>query len=405
MVERNQHLKKNIIKEIYFNKCLSIAALSIQLNKSIPIIFKMVNELLEEGIISDNGFAPSTGGRRAAVYSLKSDMQYIVAVAMDQLITRIALMDSTYNTIIGTVEQIELPLNKNKAALNTLTRSIKKFIKESEIEKDKIIGIGIAMPGFIDAKKGMNHSFLESDESIADIICKATGLPVFIDNDSSLIAFAELKFGNGIGKANAMVVNIGWGVGLGIILNSKLYRGHNGFAGEFSHISLFSNNKLCSCGKVGCLETETSLLVIIEKARQGLNEGRNSILKDQILNVDVESAFKLIINAAKKGDQFAIELISKAAYEIGRGVSILIHLLNPEIIILSGRGAIAGDIWKTRVQQAINEYSIPSLASNIKIEISQLNHQAELIGAAALVMENYGEANFHHSKSNRAIYQ
>ncbi len=89
-----------------------------------------------------------------------------------------------------------------------------------------------------------------------------------------------------------MVINIGWGVGLGMILNSKLFRGENGFAGEFSHISLFSNNKLCSCGKMGCLETETSLFVIIEKAKQGLNDGRTSVLKTRFLML----MLKLLLN-------------------------------------------------------------------------------------------------------------
>jgi predicted NBD/HSP70 family sugar kinase len=323
---------------------------------------------------------------------------------MDQFVTRIALMDMN-NTVIGNMEKIDLPLANNENALQLLITGIDKFINKPGISKEKIIGIGIGMPGFIDAKKGLNYSFLESDKSICDSVCATTGLPVFIDNDSSLVALAELKFGAGIRRKNAMVINISWGVGLGMILNSKLYRGENGFAGEFSHISLFSNNKLCSCGKMGCLETETSLAIIVEKARQGLTDGRTSVLKDQVFNIDIETAFELIVNAAIKGDQFAIELISKAAYEIGRGVSILIHLLNPELIILSGRGALAGKLWKAPMQQAINEYSIPRLAAHTEIEISPLQHQAELIGAAALVMENFESIDIKNVRHSLSIYQ
>jgi len=392
MGPKNDFFKKEIIKQLYFNKTLSITDLSINLNKSIPIIIKTVSELINEGKVIEMGLAPSTGGRRASMYSLRSDVNYTVAVAMDQFITRIALMDMA-NNFIGPVKKIELKLAKNDNALNVLVSSIVSFVNETKINKDKIIGIGIGMPGFIDAKKGLNYSFLESTRGINQVISEATGLPVFIDNDSSLTALAELKFGLGTTKKNAMVINIGWGIGLGMILNSNLYRGENGFAGEFSHISLFSNNKLCSCGKMGCLETETSLLVIIEKAKQGLLNGRNSILKDQIFDVDIETAFELIAKASQKGDQFAIEIISKAAYEIGRGVSILIHLLNPSVIILSGRGAQAGKVWKAPIQQAVNEYSIPSLAAHTEIEISSIEHNAELIGAAALVMENFERHN------------
>ncbi|MEP6467871.1 MAG: ROK family protein, partial [Parafilimonas sp.] len=360
---RKKLIKKEILKLLYFNKYLSIAALSTSLSKSIPVVLKIVSELIEEGLIIETGFAPSTGGRRAVMYSLKAGLQYIVAVSVDQFVTRIALMDMT-NAIIGNIEKIDLPLAKNENALQQLITCIDDFINAVPVSKEKIIGIGIGMPGFIDAKKGLNYSFLETSKSICDSVYEVTKLPVFIDNDSSLVALAELKFGAGMHKKNAMVINIGWGVGLGMILNSKLYRGANGFAGEFSHMSLFSNNKLCSCGKMGCLETETSLFIIVEKARQGLTDGRTSVLKDRIFDIDVESAFELIVNAAKKGDQFAIELISKAAYEIGRGVSILIHLLNPEIIILSGRGSLAGKLWNAPMQQAINEYSIPRLAAH-----------------------------------------
>lgn len=404
MVMRNRLIKKEILKLLYFNKHFSIASLSSSLNKSIPLVLKIVGELIEEGFVIETGYAPSTGGRRAVKYSLKKDLQYIIAVSMDQFVTRIALMDID-NTIIGNIQKIDLPLAKNENALQLLITTIDDFIKESGISKEKIIGIGIGMPGFIDAKKGLNYSFLESGKSICDSVCEVINIPVFIDNDSSLVALAELKFGTGVNKKNAMVINIGWGVGLGMILNSKLYRGENGFAGEFSHISLFSNNKLCSCGKMGCLETETSLLVIVEKAKQGLTDGRTSVLKDKIFDIDIETAFELIVNAAKKGDQFAIELISKAAYEIGRGVSILIHLLNPELIILSGRGSLAGKLWKAPMQQAINEYSIPRLAAHTEIEISPLQHQSELIGAACLVMENLENIDLKSIKPSLSIYQ
>lgn len=382
-------LNKEIIKQLYFNQFLSATALSNGLNKSIPVVLKEIGKLVEEGQLIENGLAPSTGGRRALTYSLQPNSQYIVAVAMDQLITRIALLDSN-NNIVGSIEKIELVLAKNNAALPELIEHIKNFIRKSGKNEDRIIGIGIGMPGFVDVKKGLNYSFLDSgNQNICNLICEATHLPTFIDNDSSITALAELKFGSCKGKTNALVINIGWGVGLGMILHSELFRGSNGFAGEFSHIALFSNNQLCSCGKMGCLETETSLSVIIEKAKAALNTGRNSVLQNQIFEVDPETAFERIVKAAQNGDQLSIEVISKAGYEIGRGIAILIHLLNPEVIVLSGRGAIAGKLWKAPIEQAIYEFSIPRLAADTEIELSILDYKAELIGAAALVMENY----------------
>ena len=104
-----------------------------------------------------------------------------------------------------------------------------------------------------------------------------------------------------------------------------------------------------------------------------------------------------------KGDKFAVELLSETAYNIGRGVAILIHLLNPELIVLSGRGAVAGKIWKTPIQQAINEHCIPRIAENTKIEISSLGYEAELIGAAALVMEHFDSLETSKAKFQKKI--
>jgi predicted NBD/HSP70 family sugar kinase len=388
MTEKNQLYKKKIIKHLYFSNMLSCADLSDKINKSLPVTTKMLGKLIEEGWVTETGFAASTGGRRAVMYSLLPDVLYVVSVAMDQLITRIAILNMQ-NKQVAATELFELPLLKNPRALDTLTEKIEEVISRSGISKNSIAGVGIGMPGFVDSAKGMNYTFLEPEQgTLTQYLSSKIRLPVFIDNDSRLIALAELMFGAARTKKNAMVINVGWGVGLGMILNGDLFRGHNGFAGEFSHIPLFLNNKLCSCGKSGCLETETSLLVVIEKANKGLKEGKISLLKE--LSVEhAEQAFQDIIKAAGKGDKFAVEILSESGYNIGRGVAILIHLLNPELVILSGRGSSAGKIWQAPIQQALNEHCIPRLASNTEIEISSLGYQAEITGAAALVMENF----------------
>jgi predicted NBD/HSP70 family sugar kinase len=199
-----------------------------------------------------------------------------------------------------------------------------------------------------------------------------------------------------------MIINISWGVGLGMVLKGELFRGYNGFAGEFSHIPLFTNNKLCSCGKSGCLETETSLLRIVEKACEEIGKGRLSSIKN-LLPGQMEETANEMMTAARNGDQLAVELISEAGYNIGRGVAILIHLLNPELIVLSGRGSMAGKLWLAPIQQAINEHCIPKIAENTEVQLSQLGHQAELMGAAALVMENFEKLERSATKSENMM--
>ncbi|MEP7377660.1 MAG: ROK family transcriptional regulator [Chitinophagaceae bacterium] len=376
-----------IFREFYFSGTISCADLSERIGKSLPLTMKILNELIEEGYVKESGYAPSSGGRRPITYTIKPDTIYILSVAMDQLVTRISLMDIHNNHVAG-VEKFELPLQKNPAALSMLAEKMEEVIRKSGIDRKKIIGAGIGMPGFIDSKKGINYTFLEAaDKTISQYLSSQLNIPVYIDNDSSLIALAEFRFGAARRQKNAMVLNIGWGIGLGMILNGELFRGHNGFAGEFSHMPLFNNNKLCSCGKTGCLETEASLLVVIEKAVEGLKTGRLSGLGKNFPSGHFEQDWEAIVNASLKGDQYVVELLSEAAYNIGRGVAILIHLVNPESVILSGRGTLAGKVWQAPIQQALNEHCIPRLAVNTSVAVSTLGYQAELIGSAALVME------------------
>jgi len=399
MITKTSYFKRKIIKELCFGNVLSAQQIALKVNRSLPVATKLLSELVQEGMIQESGFALSTGGRRPQMYSLSQGKIFVISVAMDQFITTIALIDAQ-NHQISHAKKCNINLFENPNNLDGLIACLEAFITDASIEKEKIVGIGIGMPGFVDVSKGVNYSFLDNDnKSIPEYLEQLIGIPVFIDNDSSLIALAESKLGAAKNRRNAMVINFGWGIGLGMILNHQLFRGNNGFAGEFSHVHLFDNNKLCECGKSGCLETEASLMVVIEKAREALREGRISAIRN--ISDDFEEALSTIIRAALKGDQLAVELLSEVAYNIGRGIAILIHILNPELVVISGRGATAGNILLAPMQQAITKYCIPRLASYMQMVVSPFSANAELIGGAALVIENY-EKNLHHSIKSSA---
>ena len=388
--KKNTKLYSDIIKQFYYSKTMSCADLSLRIDKSIPLVTKAINFLMEKGFVLEKGLAESTGGRRPLMYTLKEDQINIVAVAMDQLSTRIVILDVN-NKHATAIEVVDLKLRNNPNSLTELTKLIDRHIKRSGIKRDQIFGVGIGMPGFVDSKEGINYTYLKPrDKSLSEYIADELQLPVFIDNDSSLVALAEQKFGLASTISNAMVVNVSWGIGLGMIINGELFRGHNGFAGEFSHIPISESGLLCSCGKQGCLEAEASLLAVTEKAIVGIAGGRISSLvytEGQSI-VEVGEA---LLEAAVNGDQFAIEMLSDAAYKIGRGLSILIHIMNPKAIILSGRGVKVGKLLLAPIQQALNQYCIPRLAAEMQLLISDIGFDAELVGAAVLVMENFGE--------------
>ncbi len=388
-IEKGHLLRADIIKKLYYRSPLSLTELSKMTKKSLPLVTKVVNGLVQDGYVREQGLAPSTGGRRASLFLLNPEMQrYIVSVAMDQLTARMVIYDLS-NAIVLPIKTLELSITDDPDAVDKLVSFIYEHVEASGIDKEKLLGIGIGMPGFISVEDGVNHSHLKTKDGshLGKYLMAKLGLPVFMDNDSSLIAMAELNFGAAVGKRDVMVANIGWGTGLGMIINGQLYRGSSGYAGEFSHIPLSNTNNLCSCGKRGCLQVETSLLVMTQRAKAEIEAGAatsmRELFKDQSRNIG-----ELFLEAASQYDPLAVSILSDAAFLIGKGLATLIHIMNPECIVLSGRGAIAGKILLPPIQQAINEFCIPRIADQTSIVLSELAADAELLAAASLVIEH-----------------
>ncbi|RAJ32195.1 ROK family protein [Pedobacter cryoconitis] len=382
-------LRVDIIKQLYYKKPLSLTELSKLTVKSLPLVTKVVNDLVLEGYVQEQGLGPSTGGRRASLFLLNIEKQrYVISVATDQFTVRMIIYDLA-NKIILPIKKLELDILDDEEAVDKLVSFIAENINASGIDKKNFLGIGIGMPGFISAEEGVNYTHLKTKDGshLGKYLTAKLKLPVFIDNDSRLIANAELFFGAAVGMKDVMVVNIGWGTGLGMIINGNLYRGNSGYAGEFSHIPLSNTNSLCSCGKRGCLEVETSLLVMTQKAKLAMEAGEatsmTELFKDENRNTG-----ELFLEAARNHDPLAVSILSEAAFHIGKGVATLIHIMNPECIVLSGRGAAAGKILLPPIQQAINEFCIPRIAAQTSIVLSELAADAELLAGASLVIEH-----------------
>ncbi|WP_447639766.1 MULTISPECIES: ROK family protein [Chitinophagaceae] len=379
--------KARIVRQLYFENRLSCLDLSVALGKSVPVVTKLVNELMTAGWLEEAGQAPSSGGRRPMLYSLKKKDCYIVAVAMTRMGMNVCLWD-IQNQLVVAPEYFDLDLTKDSKAVDMIIEKINTVIQKSKVAHADILGVGISMPGFIDVIKGVNYSYLEMPDgpSLREYLSEKIRLPVYIDNDSSVLALAELRFGQAAGRREVMVINIGWGVGLGMIVDGKLFRGYSGFAGELSHIPISDSDKLCSCGKRGCLEVEATLLVATRQAIAQIRSGKMTGIKttDNLYEMS-----ERLMQAANKGNQDAIGIFSEMGYKIGKALAILIHIQNPELIILSGRGAAIGRLLLAPIQQALNKYCIPRLYKNTQLNVSQLGKNNALIGAGALVMEYF----------------
>ncbi len=385
---RNMQLKTSILREVYYKGAVSLTDLSKQVHKSLPVVSQAVTELVEQEILLESGVAPSTGGRRPVMFHHNPEsLNYMVCVAMDQFVARVAVYDQLRER---RTPIFELLLNQFSEGqwVNELLDVIEDQLTRSGIARARILGVGVGMPGFVNSSKGINESLKVGERfNLRDYMSKELELPVFIENDSSLIALAELRFGLGRRVKNIMVVNIGWGTGLGMIINGELYRGHSNHAGEFSHIPLSQGESLCSCGKRGCLEVETSILSMVAKIENRIAEGEDSIF-NKLISDKTKVAGDHFMNAAVKGDPLAVSILSESAYALGKGISTLIHILNPEKVVLSGRGSQAGKMYLPAIQQAINVFCIQRISDHTSVEVSGIGHEAELIGAGCLVIDN-----------------
>lgn len=381
-------LKEKILIHLYYQKELSIAELAKSLSKSTPIVTKAINDLLDQGIIVDKGLAASTGGRRAALYALSDNVDHLImSVSIDQFYTSIHISNLRQEILHKKVD-IALDLSEPTAS-NKILEELKIIINQHNIDSAKIIGIGISMPGFVNTTLGVNDSFPDHEpiHHLKNIVEKELKIQTIIDNDSRCVAWAEKEFGGGVNSTHTLVINLNWGVGLGIIINGEIFTGATGFAGEFSHIPLSNTNSLCSCGKRGCLEVEASLKSAIEQTEMAIQQGEYSIYSTLIKTVSNKN--NALIEAAKIGDQLVIYNIGRIGFMIGKGISTLLHILNPNKVIISGRGAEIGHILSPQIQNAINEFSIPRIAKMTEIEISNLHKTAQQKGTTALVVEHY----------------
>lgn len=387
-------MRAAIIKSFYFRGAQSVADIAHRMYKSIPSVTKIINELLSDEILVENGHAPSTGGRRAARYILNKDKTpCFIAVAIDQYSISANIFD-IHNTALCDPLFVQSNFH-SPSFFDELCQLIQNLLDKSKELKKEIGNISLTIPGFVNNQTGINDSF-PTDSPFYDLtkrIQEVFDKEAYVQNDSSAIATAESMFGAAKGISEALIINFNWGVGLGIIVDNRLFTGHNGFAGEFSHIPLTHSSKLCSCGKRGCLEVEASLLAAIEFAEHQIKEGKTSVLSSLPASHAIPEKGEALIQAARHGDQLAINAANKSAYMLGKGIATLIHILNPEKIIISGRGAQFGTLILPQIQSAIHEFAIPKLAKQSKIEISNKPEVIQLLGTVCLAVENFNWSN------------
>jgi N-acetylglucosamine repressor len=387
--------KHKLIKHLFNLGASSVSTLCEIMDISTPSVLKLLTALIDEGWIEKKGYGISIGGRKPDLYCLKDKKIRILCIDIELFHTKIAIIDNNYNFVLD-VKTILLPISKSRIDFfNILNTHIQDILKSANINNQQLIGCSVGMPGLIDAEKGENYSyFLSNGENISLTAAfeKMLNLPVVIQNDVNGSSMAEFMHGMAKGKQNVLVLLMDWGVGLGIIMDGKLRQGTCGFSGELGHISFVENGALCYCGKHGCLETIASGNALSEMAKEGILSGKNSML-NKLSNEELERIEPaVIIKAANKGDQYAIQLLSNVGTNMGKGISMLIQLFNPELIILSGKIAEAKQYITLPMQQAINMYCMTQIREKTTIVSSELGENSRLLGYTASGIDQFLEA-------------
>ena len=380
---KNKILKGLIFKFLDQTESASINEISKEINISVPKTTSLITELIEEGLISDYGKFESTGGRKANLYGLIGDAGFILGVDVKKYYINIGPLNFK-KQLINQKSRIAFKLDNTAESLNQLIQIIQNFIKEVGIKKDKILSLGINLSGRINHTKGYSYTFFHfQEEPLSEIIQEKIGIKTYLENDSRAMAFGEFCNGEVNTEKNVLFVNLDYGIGLGILIDGKVYYGKSGFSGEFGHIPFFNNEIICHCGKKGCLETEASGNALLRKFKEKIKLGSTSSVLKKNKKVEDITLTDLIL-AAQNEDVLIIELLAELGENLGKGLAVLINVFNPELIIIGGTLSETGEYLKLPIKSSINKYSLSLVNADTELKLSKLGEKAGIIGACLL---------------------
>ena len=379
---KNGALKKKIIQSLILSGNTSIADLAKEMELSIPTVTKLVSELLEDGYLLDIGKQNTNGGRKPNMYGLNPESGYFIGVDVQRKKLMLATIDFCGNIIDH--EEVSYELESRPSAMDVLCDTINMYIDNLSVPRDKILQVGVNIGGRVNTQSGYSYSYFYFDERpLSQIIGERIGVSVSIENDSRAMIYGEYISGVIHGEKNILFVNMNWGLGLGIMIDGKLYYGKSGFSGEFGHVSAFDNEIICWCGKKGCLETEVSGYAIHRMLLERIRQGSSSVLENKVKE-DGDISLADIVEAIRMEDVLTIEIVEEVGMLLGRWLAGLINLFNPDLVILGGPLSLAQDYLRLPVKSAMKKYSLNLVNQDTELKISQLGERAGLIGACML---------------------
>ncbi len=349
-------------------------------------ITKITRELIDAHLIHETTVQEAISrGRPAVGLQTNNEGWQFLSMRLGRGYLTIALHELGGEVLIDT--KIEIHEIDQDDVLQRLLFEVEEFFQTYADQLDRVTSIAITLPGLVNSEKGivlqMPH-YNVSNLALGPEIYKATGLPVFIANDTRAWALAEKLFGHSQDVDNSILISIHHGLGAGIILDGRVLQGRNGNIGELGHIQIDRNGKRCHCGNIGCLETVASSQAIREQVAERIANGEASSLSE-IAEITIED----ICSAAAEGDPLAVEVIEQLGAYLGAAIAIVINLFNPEKILIGGVINQAKSVLYPAIQDCIEQQSLPVYHQDLKLVESRFYKQATMPGAALIKQALY----------------
>lgn len=349
-----------------------------------------VSNLIEIGLVRDTGIGASSGGRKPMMIELNPGAYYVIGVDMGTTDVSTGITD-----LEGRIQhKVTLPFGDAQtpeAVMGIISQSIRMVIEVSGLTSDQFLGIGMGVHGLVDPVKGISlfaPAFQWEDVAVAEPFSEEFGLPVFIDNDVRAMALGEKWFGKAADVSNFVFLNIGTGIGSGIYVNGELIQGAHFGAGEIGHVRVTEHGERCFCGKTGCLSTLASGPAIERQAREAVLQGKAPILMGLAEGKAEQVTGELIYKAALQGDAYSLELLHQTGRLIGGALSLILNLLNPEMVLIGGGVSNGGDYIFRGMQEEIDSQAMRHNIEKVYIGPAGLGDDCGMIGAATLILRS-----------------
>lgn len=352
---------------------------------SLATVATLVGELLDLRMITEVGFEDSAGGRPRGLVAVNSSGGALIGVDIAETYVHVELFDLGLNVLARAEEDVRPSESLPEQVVGHVATAVGSVVMQAGIEGARVLGVGVSVPGQVDRATGTSEyapNWDWHDVPLLDLLTEHIAYPLYLDNPLRASAVAELWFGAARGRGNAVVVNLGTGVGAGLVLGGGLHRGVSNSAGEWGHTTMVLDGRLCRCGNHGCVETYVGARGIMLNLRE---IGPDS----ELLHADDQTA---TIDALARGvaadDPVARRVVRETARYLGAGVADLVNLFNPEIVVLSSWVArTLGEPLLHEVREAVTRHALPRPLAATEIVLSPIPTDPVCLGAATFALE------------------